>query len=83
MAKSEVAKFREQQALQEQAVQQGIHGLAIVANHESITARMERSAEYLLKLLEEGKHKEVALLMETPTWGLEGNVLSCHTTTSA
>ena len=82
MAKSEVAKFREQQALQEQAAQQGFHGLAIVANHESITVRMERGAEYLLKLLEEGKHEEVALLMETPTWGLEGNVLSCHTTTS-
>ena len=83
MAESKVAQFRQEQALQEQAAQQGLHGLAVVANHESITARMEQSAEYLLKLLEEGKYREVAILMETPTWGLEENVTSCHTTITA
>jgi len=83
MAESEVAQFRQEQVLQEQAAQQGLHGLAVVANHESITARMEQGAEHLLKLLEEGKYREVAILMETPAWGLEGNVSPCHTTISA
>jgi hypothetical protein len=81
MAESEVARFREQQALQEQAAHQGLYGFAAMARHASITARMERRAEYLLKLLEEGKYQEVARLMETPTWGLEEGKSSCPTTT--
>ena len=82
MAESEVAKFRQQQALQEQAAQQGLYGLAIVASHETITARMERGAERLLQLIQEGKHEEVIILMETPTWGLEEEIVSCHSMTS-
>ncbi len=78
---SEIADFRHQQALQEEAAHQGLYGVAAVASHASITARMERSADYLLKLVEEGKHEEVAILMETPTWGLEEERVSCHTTT--
>jgi len=81
MTVSEIAGFRHQQALQEQAAQQGLNGFAAVASHETITARMDRGAERLLKLLQEGKHKEVAILMETPTWGLEEERVSCHTTT--
>jgi len=50
-----------------------MYGSAVVASHESITARMDRRAELLLKLIGEGKHKEVARLMETKTWGLEGD----------
>ncbi|HZO72443.1 MAG TPA: hypothetical protein VFB60_09595 [Ktedonobacteraceae bacterium] len=57
MSTSEIARFRQEQVLLEQAAQQGLYGLAIVANHESITARMEQGAEYLLKLLAEGKHE--------------------------
>lgn len=71
MAESAVARFRQQQALQEQAAHQGLHGPAIVAPHDTITARMEQGAERLLQLLQEGKHKEVALLMETTSWALE------------
>ncbi len=81
MTVSEIAGFRHQQALQEQAAQQGLNGFAALASHETITARMDRGAERLLKLLQEGKHKEVAILMETPTWGLEEERVSCHTTT--
>jgi hypothetical protein len=79
MFESEVARFRQEQALQEQAAQQGLYGVAVVASHASITARMERGAEYLLTLLAEGKHEEVALLMETPMWGREEESVSCHT----
>jgi uncharacterized protein YbbK (DUF523 family) len=68
---SEIAKFREQQELRDQAARQGLYGLAVVANHASITARMERGADHLLKLISEGKHEEVIVLMQTPSWGVE------------
>lgn len=68
---SDVARFRQKQALEEEAAQRGLTGLASVASHDYITARMQHSAEHLLKLLEEGKHTEVAQLMEQDMWGLE------------
>ena len=55
MATSEIARFRQQQALQEEAARQALYGLAAVASHETITARMEQETPYLLSLLEEGK----------------------------
>ena len=81
MTVSEIAGFRHQQALQEQAAQQGLNGFAAVASHETITARMDRGAERLLQLLQEGKHEEVAILMETTSWALEEINGTCHTTT--
>ncbi len=78
---SDVARFRQQQELQEDAAKRGLYGPAVVANHESITARMQRGAEYLLQLIQEGKHEQVALLMETETWGLEESGSSSHSTT--
>ncbi len=69
--KSEVAQFRHQQALQEEAAQRGLNGFAIVARHEIITRRMEIGAEWLLKLIEEGRHEEAQAIMDTPGWGLE------------
>ena len=71
MHTSEVAKFRQDQALQEQSAQQALYGLASVANHASINARMQRGADYLLTLLDAGKYEEVAHLMETTAWALE------------
>jgi hypothetical protein len=71
--KSDIAQFRQSQQLQEISAQRGMYGSAVVARHESITARMDRRAELLLKLIGEGKHKEVARLMETKTWGVEGD----------
>jgi hypothetical protein len=68
--KSEVACFRQLQALEYDAAQRGLNEFAIVATHESITARMERGAERLLQLIVQGKHEEVQALMETPSWGL-------------
>ncbi len=65
---SEVAQFREQQVLHEQAAQQGLSGLAVVANHESINARMERGAERILRLLRSGKQDEAVALMSDETW---------------
>jgi hypothetical protein len=71
ISKSEVAQFRHQQALQEEAAQRGLNGFAIVARHEVITRRMEIGAQRLLKLIEEGKHEEAQAMMNTPGWGLE------------
>ncbi len=71
MNKSDVAKFRQDQALRDEAARQGLYGLAVVANHQAITARMERGADHLLKLIEAGKHEEVIRLMEMPSWGGE------------
>ncbi len=34
MTESVVAKFKQEQALQEQAAQQGLYGVALVASHE-------------------------------------------------
>ena len=68
---SEMVSFRQKQALQEQAAQQALYGLASVANHASINARMQQGADYLLTLLEAGQYEEVAHLMETTAWALE------------
>jgi len=68
---SSIARFRQEQDLQEQAVQHALYGFASVATHSSITTRMERGAEHLLTLLEQGKYEEVAHLMETAEWALE------------
>ena len=67
--KSEVAQFRQQQALREQSAQQALTGFAVVANHESINARMEREGCYMLRLIREGREQEVLALLETHAWG--------------
>ncbi len=71
MTESSVAHFREQQALHEQAAQQGLSGLAMVANHASITARMEQGAKRILGLIQEGKHDEAHALLFAENWDTE------------
>ncbi len=79
-SKSEIANFRQQQALEEAAAQQGLHGYAQVATHESITARAERGAARIMRLVDKGKHDEAKRLMNTPDWGLaEEEASSSHT----
>ncbi len=68
MSQSEIAKFREQQALQEEAANRALNGFAAVASHETITARMEIAADPLLKLIDEGKFEEFLQRMSTPDW---------------
>ncbi len=65
MAESEVAKFRREHNLREQAACLGLSGLAAVASHESITKRMEIGAERILQLVKEGKHEEAQALFST------------------
>ena len=68
---SEVAYFRQRQASEEEAARWGLYGLAVVASHEIITARMELGAEHILRLITEGKQDEAVALMNTETWGVE------------
>jgi len=67
-ATSEVARFREQQALQEEAAKRSIHGYAIVSSHDIIEARMEREAGKIVKLFQEGYITEALAIMESPNW---------------
>lgn len=68
---SEVARFREQQALEEQATHLGLSGFAITSRHDFIVARAQRGAERILRLIAEGKEAEALVLMNEPDWGLE------------
>ena len=69
--KSEVAQFRERQAQEEQASRLGLYGPAIVANHNSITARLQLGAERITRLMQEGKMQEAVQLMDQPDWGAD------------
>ena len=71
MTKSEVAQFREQQALHEQSAYWGMYGPAIVANHASITARLQRGASRILDLMQQGKEQEAVAMMAQPDRGAD------------
>lgn len=70
-SKSEVARFRRRQALEEEAARLALHGYAEVARHDRITARMTRGGERILGLIAEGKHEEAQALMNKENWGVE------------
>ena len=88
MSTNEIAEFRQRQQALEEAALLGLNGLASgFSRHTFIEARMQRGAEYILQLLQEGKHKEAQQLMETRAWGQkdlegieEGESGICHTT---
>ena len=73
MAESEVASLMQRIDLEREAAQQGLTGLAYgTARHDFITARMERGAERILQLVQEGKLTEAIALMETEAWSVDG-----------
>jgi hypothetical protein len=53
MSKSEVARLREQIELELEAMQRGMHGLAITARHDFILARLDRVGTYQDKLADQ------------------------------
>lgn len=69
--KSEIARFREQQALEEEAARLALSGFATTARHDIITAKMQRGGERILQLIAEGKHDEAQVLMNSENWGAE------------
>jgi len=76
MSQSEIARFRQQQAAEEEAARLGLSGLATVASHESIIARMEQDGEYLLQLFKQGRDEEAYELWQGGI--LEGVRLGIH-----
>ena len=69
--KSEIARFREQQALEEESARLALTGYAVTARHDFIIARAQRGAERILRLIDEGRHEEAQALMNTDNWGVE------------
>ncbi|HEU5376903.1 MAG TPA: hypothetical protein VFV38_15815 [Ktedonobacteraceae bacterium] len=72
MTMSEIARFKEQQAQQEEAARSGFSGPAIVARHDFIEARAEQGAERILQLLTHGRYEEAEQHMNLPNWGVTG-----------
>ncbi|MBV9688885.1 MAG: hypothetical protein JO202_04155 [Ktedonobacteraceae bacterium] len=69
---SEIARFREQQALEDQAAWLGLHGLAWgTARHDSILKHVRQGTERILRLLDQDKYQDVQRLMTTDPWGRE------------
>ena len=80
---SEVAYFRQQQALIEESARLGMSGFAITATHESITARMQRGGERALRLIAEGKHEEALAILNTDNWDTEEQEIAAKQAASA
>ncbi len=53
MSTSEVARLREQIELELEAMQRGLHGVAITARHDFIVARLDRLGTYQDKLADQ------------------------------
>jgi DNA-binding transcriptional regulator YiaG len=67
---SEVARLREQIALQEEAARLALYGYAEVSRHERITARLEQETERILRLIEAGRQDEALDLLNKENWGV-------------
>lgn len=78
MSKSQIALFRERQALEEAAAQRGCSGLAQVARHDFINARATRGAQRILGLFKQGQHAQAIALMEHPQWGEPEEIAEEH-----
>ena len=70
--KSEVARLMRQIDLEREAAERGMYGFAITARHDFINARMQRSGERILQLIEEDKHEEAQALMNADNWSIDG-----------
>jgi len=68
MTGSTVAHLRQQITREQEAAQQGLYGLAMVASHQAITARMERAVFYLEALCAAGKEQEAQALLFSDTF---------------
>ena len=65
MANSEVSRLLSQIELEYEAAQQGLHGIAVTASHQFITARMERIAEcYALLVKQVGEQTAANLVVQ-------------------
>jgi hypothetical protein len=65
---SEIARFREEQELQEQAAKNALYSFANVASHDAIEKRLEVGATRIVQLMQQGRVNEALQLMKSPTW---------------
>ena len=65
---SEIARFREQQELAEQAAMLGLSGYTITSRHDFIEKRMEQGAMHIQQLMDAERYDEAFALMETENW---------------
>jgi len=75
---SEVARVLHQIDLEQEAADRALHGFAITARHDFINARMQRYGERILRLIDEGKHEEALVLMNSDDWGGEREQTAKH-----
>lgn len=65
---SEVAKFREQQRLEEESARLALNGFAQVASHETIVYKFEFDTEEVRRLFAAGRDAEAEALWESLEW---------------
>ena len=66
---SEVARVLRQIDLELEAADRALHGFAITTRHDFINARMQWQGERILRLIDDGKHEEALILMNSDDWG--------------
>ncbi|GCE15100.1 hypothetical protein [Tengunoibacter tsumagoiensis] len=73
--KSNIQRMRENFEREAQGASNGLYGLAVVSNHEAITAHMERIYDHLQQLHLAGKQEEVrAILIDDDVWNMKGEL---------
>lgn len=66
--KSEVVEMRRRIDLENEAGRLALYGYAEVARHDRIIASMERGAERILQLAQQGRHEEAQAMMNSEYW---------------
>jgi hypothetical protein len=68
MTETTIAHLRQQIDSEHEAAQRGLFGLASMATHRSITARMERAVQRLQALYDAGLEQEAQALLFSDTF---------------
>ncbi|GCE10626.1 hypothetical protein [Tengunoibacter tsumagoiensis] len=75
MSISDTQRMKKSFEREAQGAKNGLYGLAIVSNHEAITARMERMYDRLQQLNQAGMQEEVrAILLNDDVWDVKGEL---------
>jgi hypothetical protein len=77
MTEMTIAHLRQQIISEHEAAQQGLFGLASIASHRSITARMERAVQHLQTLYDAGREQEAQALLFSDALYEVGEEASC------
>jgi hypothetical protein len=78
MTETTIAHLRQHISSEHEAAQQGLLGLASVASHRSITARMERAVKHLQALYDAGREQEAEALLFSEALYEQSEEASCR-----